>query len=42
VVGEFLWDGFERIGDQILEVVERQVHRHGNEGRSRPDLLRRA
>ena len=36
VGGEFLWDGFERFGDQILEVVERQVHRHGDEGRSRP------
>ena len=42
VVGEFLWDGFERFGDQILEVVERQIHRHGEEDRGRPDLLRRA
>ena len=37
VVGEFLWYGFECFGDQVFEVVERHVHRHVDEGRSRPD-----
>jgi hypothetical protein len=38
VVGEIVRDRIERLGDQVLEIHERQVDGHGDQGRYRPAM----